>query len=321
MDRWSRKLQKKILRFCCALAAVLLLPATVYAAGQNDDAAEETSLTIHYAAGKNQFLFYKVAAFSETGVFSLEEPFDGYTEEIEELNHLDSLNTEGWNALATTLDGMVQDLQPVYQEETDENGTLVMSGIPKGLYLIIGETTQDDQYLYTPSPILVTVPNRDEAGNWVCHPVIEHTKIGKEDLHGDLSDYSVVKIWKDTGYEKKRPESIKVELLQDGKSYETVTLNQENSWNYTWEDLEAGHEWKVVEQTVPSGYTMTSTQEGKRFIITNTYKKPGTTVPTGGGSKLPQTGQLWWPVPILVILGILAILVGYVWRRNPNQQL
>ena len=109
--------------------------------------------------------------------------------------------------------------------------------------------------------------------------------------------------------------------MQDGKSYETVTLNQENSWNYTWEDLEAGHEWKVVEQTVPSGYTMTSTQEGKRFIITNTYKKPGTTVPTGGGSKLPQTGQLWWPVPILVILGILAILVGYVWRRNPNQQL
>ena len=30
--------------------------------------------------------------------------------------------------------------------------------------------------------------------------------------------------------------------------------------------------------------------------------------------KLPQTGQLWWPVPLLVIAGLLFILAG--WRRK-----
>ena len=109
--------------------------------------------------------------------------------------------------------------------------------------------------------------------------------------------------------------------MQDGKSYETVTLNQENNWKYTWEDLEAGHEWKAVEQTVPSGYTMTSTQEGKTFIITNTYKKPGTTVPTGGGSKLPQTGQLWWPVLVLLLAGIICIIVGGSFSRTNNKKI
>ncbi|WP_029320915.1 Cna B-type domain-containing protein [Butyrivibrio sp. AE3004] len=30
-----------------------------------------------------------------------------------------------------------------------------------------------------------------------------------------------------------------------------------------------------------------------------------------GARRLPQTGQLWWPVPILVILGILLVILGF----------
>lgn len=320
MSRRGRKLRNMFCRFLCVLLALFCVPMLACAAGQENE--NDTSLTIHYAAGENHFSIYKVAAFSETGVFTLEQPFDTYTEEVKELNHLDDLDTEEWNVLAATLAGVAERdqerIQPLYQEDTDAEGNLELHGIAKGLYLIIGETTSDDAYIYTPSPILVTVPNRDAEGNWDCHPVIEHTKIGKEEVKGELTSYSVIKIWKDTGYEKKRPDQITVDLLQDGKVYDTVTLNQKNQWKYTWDDLEEGHEWKAVEQKVPDGYTMTSTQEGKTFVITNTYKKPGTVTPTGG-SKLPQTGQLWWPVPLLAILGILACLVGYVWSREPKR--
>lgn len=36
-------------------------------------------------------------------------------------------------------------------------------------------------------------------------------------------------------------------------------------------------------------------------------------VPLG---DLPQTGQLWWPVPMLIVAGIVLILIGIVRRRN-----
>ena len=38
----------------------------------------------------------------------------------------------------------------------------------------------------------------------------------------------------------------------------------------------------------------------------------------GGGGRLPQTGQLWWPVPILVLAGIVLVLAGIVLRRKTN---
>ena len=37
--------------------------------------------------------------------------------------------------------------------------------------------------------------------------------------------------------------------------------------------------------------------------------------PDGG---LPQTGQLWWPVPVLVSAGLLLIAVGYLLRRHSD---
>lgn len=34
------------------------------------------------------------------------------------------------------------------------------------------------------------------------------------------------------------------------------------------------------------------------------------------GSKLPQTGQLWWPVPALISAGMLFIIIGLIRRRG-----
>ena len=36
----------------------------------------------------------------------------------------------------------------------------------------------------------------------------------------------------------------------------------------------------------------------------------------GGGSKLPQTGQLWWPVPVLALAGLVLVIFGLVRRKN-----
>ena len=65
----------------------------------------------------------------------------------------------------------------------------------------------------------------------------------------------------------------------------------------------------MAETNVPAGYTVTVTQEGTLFVVTNTY--PGKTPP-----KLPQTGLLWWPVPLLACAGLALVLAGAGARRR-----
>lgn len=37
-------------------------------------------------------------------------------------------------------------------------------------------------------------------------------------------------------------------------------------------------------------------------------------------SKLPQTGQLWWPVPFLALDGIIFLMIGWKTRRQEEQE-
>lgn len=43
---------------------------------------------------------------------------------------------------------------------------------------------------------------------------------------------------------------------------------------------------------------------------------PSTSTPGGGTPTLPQTGQLNWPVPVLVVLGLGLISVGWLLRKT-----
>jgi LPXTG-motif cell wall-anchored protein len=37
-----------------------------------------------------------------------------------------------------------------------------------------------------------------------------------------------------------------------------------------------------------------------------------------GTPALPQTGQFWWPVPLLAAGGMMLFVLGYVMRRREN---
>ena len=120
----------------------------------------------------------------------------------------------------------------------------------------------------------------------------------------------VYKQWDDKGYESKRPSVVTVYLLADGKQLYTQQLTAANNWTYTWDNLPrcdaAGKEitWTLKEATV-SGYTSDITQSGANFIVTNSITK----------AKLPQTGSLWWLVPVLAAAGLAFLAVGLLRRR------
>lgn len=44
--------------------------------------------------------------------------------------------------------------------------------------------------------------------------------------------------------------------------------------------------------------------------------EPGTNRGSSSGGRLPQTGQLWWPVPVLSACGIALILTGEAFRKK-----
>ena len=131
------------------------------------------------------------------------------------------------------------------------------------------------------------------------------------DADGDTVARTVVKRWDDAGYEQKRPETITVTLLKDGAVYDTRTIRGADGWQYTWDELPRynadGTEivWTVQEDAVP-GYTASVEEAGGAFILTNTPER----------QRLPQTGLLWWPVPVLAAAGLALLIVGALLKRK-----
>ena len=129
----------------------------------------------------------------------------------------------------------------------------------------------------------------------------------------------MLKVWDDEAGSD-RPAEVVVQLLRDGEVYDTVTLNAENNWRYTWSDLDDSYTWTVVEEEC-KGYTVSVERDGITFVVTNTRVTP---LPTPPGPtdpakpSLPQTGQVWWPVPVLLMCGLLFIIIGLICRRRSD---
>ena len=83
-----------------------------------------------------------------------------------------------------------------------------------------------------------------------------------------------------------------MELLRNGKVYDTVKLSEKNNWRYTWIGSRRGCALVGHGETV-SGYTVSITREGITFVVTNTKKPdrtdtPDTPVKPSNPSKPPE---------------------------------
>ena len=59
------------------------------------------------------------------------------------------------------------------------------------------------------------------------------------------------------------------------------------------------------------------TREPRPTCTPKPTKKPR---PTKDPSVLPQTGQLWWPVPALMSSGVLLVMLGLIRRRGDDDE-
>lgn len=310
------------------LLLLLLLPFTVCAAGAID-LNRDVSLTISYQKEEMplvgaEFRIYLVATVDETGELTTTDTFRQFNVDIR------GENDEAWKNLASTLEGYVlrDNISPTDSGKTDKIGSLTFptgdKKLVQGLYLVLGQRHMQGGYRYDAAPFMVMLPWQDtEKNEWsyevTVSPKHDSTKIPDEPA---TITRKVLKVWDDSADETVRPEEIEVQLLRDGKVYSTVTLSADNNWRYTWPGLDDSSTWTVAEKEC-AGYTVRVEQDGTTFVVTNTLvpngsKVPGQTKPTA--SKLPQTGQLWWPVPILLLAGLLLVAIGLIRRRRIDDE-
>ena len=185
---------------------------------------------------------------------------------------------------------------------SDSVGNASFTGLESGIYLVVGKEVFQDGVFYMPQVFLVSL-----SGDLSV------------DLKYEMSDkpsrIHVLKVWKKDN-KKSRPKSIEVCLLRsDGIVVDRVVLNSDNQWSTTWDNLSTLYTYRVMETSVPSGSKESCSREKDTIVLTNT-----------GSDKyrvekkdevLPNSGQLWWPVPVLLFVGLVLFGLG---RHLKNEE-
>ena len=316
----KNKLWKRITAALLSFLACMACGTAAVFADEKIDTEATASLTVFF--GKDgegfsnvEFRIYRVAGGSETGGYTLSGVFQDYPVVLE------GLDSSGWRALAQTLDAYAarDGLPPLQTKRTGRDGQAEFTGLAAGLYLIRGDRYGAGGKTYTPEPMLVTLPVLTQENEWNYNVEVS-CKFESEDSSSDRVQRSVLKIWEDDGNEKNRPKEISVQLLENGTVVDTVTLHAENNWEHTWESLTADSKWQVAEAETPAGYTVSVAQEGTVFVMTNTYSAGPSSPPPSTPPTAPQTGMLWWPVPLLVCGGLFLLATGCLIRSRRGEQ-
>ena len=194
----------------------------------------------------------------------------------------------------------------------------------------------------------------DESRNGHCSITVSMTYKGKAVRGGTLALYKVGDVAEDDGnYSFVPVEEIQADIPEfgdiespdlagrlaelEGKltpvTSDPVTVDKDG--NATFSDLTFGL-YLVVQKTAASGYGKTAPflvsvpylyADEYQYDVTSQPKtdlerevKPTAPPSSGGGKKLPQTGQLWWPVPVLACAGLGCIAVGLFRRREARDE-
>ncbi len=294
----------------CVAGALFVAPVEAVAA---DSASESRIVVYHHYEGKpiagSKVDAHYVAELNADGSLKPTGAFATYG------ISWDVSTSSSRQALADTLEGYVErdGIMPAYTAVTDSEGAASFppkgaKSLKEGWYLVITETREVDGVMLEPAAALVSVSPHSSNGSNVA--VTTKLAVTSE---AETTTIDVTKVWKDDG--TIRPKSVQVQLLRDGVVHKTATLSASNGWHCAWEGLSTASKWRVVEKTVPEGYKVSIVKSGNAFSVVNTQEKT-TPPPPEKDDKLPQTGTLWWPVPLLLAAGVALFCLGLVRRSR-----
>ena len=320
----------RVLAAVAALLAVLtlaLLPTGAWAEGaagaaassaQRIDPSATCSITMTKAAEGQKFRAYRVATMDADGKLTAVSALARVAEKYDPAALTASTDAKILSEYAQAYQSAVLTdqagafLKPDATAKAGADGTAVLKGLPTGLYLVLSPNyPAADGTTYVSNPYLVGMPSMNDTGAYEYDRTVVADKVTTLPSN---TKYRVTKLWKgDTAAVRPKSVTVKIYNGKDDQDPDVQTLSADNNWSYTWKDLPQGYVYQAVETGVPNGYTQAVSRDGAKIVITNTKKSTSVTSTVSG--KLPQTGQLWWSVPVLVLAG-LACLLAAVWTKS-----
>ena len=197
-------------------------------------------------------------------------------------------------------DGEPADVEDaVVKLNEDNKWSYIWNGLP---YSVEGKVVE---YTVQEAPVKgykTTVTGDAESGYTITN-----------ELEPIYTEVSVIKIWKDSNDElKKRPKTVTVTLLADGKTADIasapITLSEDGGWSYTWKERPAYDGARkivyTVKETEVKDYTTVLSGDAETgFVITNTVDEPDE----------PDTGDRSNIVlPALLLCASIAIILVVV---------
>ncbi len=296
-----------IKRICSVLLAAWVLFGTVgYAFGLQTNATH--TLTVQFTpmgmpAADEEFFLYRVADLTSDSSLALTDSM-----QILPLD-LEALSADGLEKHAFTFENYVMALNIPHDHalRLDQNGKGEFTNLQDGIYLGIGQPVTLGGVTYFPQSFLVRLSDSI---------TVEPKYASSSDRTDSLT---IQKQWADT-HKKGRPETVTLQLYENHQCKAIVTLTEETKWRYTWENLDPRNEYHIIESPIPQGYSVSLSRQEGCLIITNT-RTESTNTPTDAPTQtpndtLPQTGMLWWPVPLLAAVGLLLLLMGWLLKRK-----
>ncbi len=279
-----------------------------------------------------QWELYKISEVTEDGKLKPIEVFSGF--KIPDFLHYE----EEIQDLAYTLENYITLIHPeaVQSGKINNDGELVFSGLEEGWYIAVPKRiiTVDAEYVASSSLICITGKHLYSSvwgTNITIVPKVNkfpREKFPKKDViiqfFHEKSDYQSV-------------EEIVVEIYHDGKIYDHVVLDEGNNWSYIVPDVpDDDSEWVITQENTPDKVyplfdretvmikdkptyiiSVWNRKEEPDYSINDGEDKPESS--SGDENYLPQTGQLWWPVPILTSGGLLTVCLGVVLKRKERR--
>lgn len=211
----------------------------------------------------------------------------------------DLSNLENEN-LSKEIDKCIKNINlPSQTNKTNDEGIVIFDELRLGLYLV-KQTNKVEGYSNITS-FLVAIPQVQD-NKWTY----DINAIPKTDIIR-IMDLSVKKVWNDSTNLETHPKSVTIELYKGTELIDTIILDEDNNWIYTWKDIEKSDEYSVKEINIPEGYTDNYRQEGNNFIVTNT-------------KILVQTGTNLLAIELLAALGIIFIIIGIICEKRKKYE-
>lgn len=282
----------KIMKFISALIMLLCLLMTSVLPCMAVETDGEICVSIEDAKKKEveglTISICKIAELDETGYYPSDAFKDSGISIAGIVNDPSAVNAK------TVYDYVIKNDLNVRSNQI-KNGKAVFETISDGIWLVFCE--ENGTHRFAPYIIFMPYEQNGKLNYQVTStPKLEENKPNNKNIY-------LLKKWEDKNNAAKiRPKSVEILLYRDGKKVESVLLNEACGWSHTFTNLPVDGNYSIEEKPVTYYVSQVSGDSENGFIVTNTYN----------GDKLPQTGQLWWPITILCVAGTLFVLLGII---------